>query len=205
VLFTKEDADLRDLIAEQFIAEQKQALRQEMLKRREKAFIAHPEAGQQLAQQLYALRLVHPPDVVSAYWPIRHEIDPRPFLESFHEKGGTIVLPVILAQAERLAFRLWTPDVSLRRSHWGVMEPPITCPQIEPDILLLPLLAFDQQGYRLGYGQGYYDRTVAHLRACKTVKVIALAFDEQEVSSVPHNAYDQKVDSVVTPTTLYEF
>lgn len=140
--------------------------------------------------------------VVSGYYPIRDELDPLPLLARLAEQGSEICLPVMLYDERKLMFRGWRPGEPLEARQFGVPEPLDAAPRQIPDILFVPLLAFDAAGNRLGYGAGFYDRTLAELRAARAVTAIGLAFDEQEVAAVPHDAYDQRLDGVLTPTGL---
>ncbi len=173
--------------------------------KRAESVAACPDIGIQLATQLNSWPVLTPEAIVSAYWPLHSEIDPRDFLKIFHERGGHIVLPTIGTQDTSLAFYSWQPEQVLIRSPWGFMEPEKTSLPVDPEILLLPLLAFDDAGHRLGYGQGHYDRTISALRSRQKIIIIGLAFDAQKVSFIPHDWYDQKLDYVVTPTKIYEF
>ena len=140
--------------------------------------------------------------VVSAYYPIRDELDPLPLLAHLAEQGAEICLPVMLFEERKLMFRRWRPGEPLEARQFGVPEPGDAAPRLVPDILFVPMLAFDAAGNRLGYGAGFYDRTLAELRAARAVTALGLAFDEQEVTAVPHDAYDQRLDGVLTPTGL---
>ena len=99
-----------------------------------------------------------------------------------------------------LVFRAWKPGDPLNAGVWGIQEPLPSAPALDPDILLVPLLAFDTRGYRLGYGGGFYDRTLAGFRMRKRVVAIGVAFDEQRIDAVPHTDYDQRLDWVLTPS-----
>jgi 5-formyltetrahydrofolate cyclo-ligase len=99
-----------------------------------------------------------------------------------------------------LLFRAWAPGDAMDRAVWGIAEPKADKPELEPEVLLVPLLAFDRRGWRLGYGGGFYDRTLAALRARKAVAAVGVGFDEQRVDAVPHLDYDQRLDWVLTPS-----
>jgi 5-formyltetrahydrofolate cyclo-ligase len=107
---------------------------------------------------------------------------------------------VVAKKGQPLVFRAWVPGDAMDKGVWGIPEPKPDKPVLEPDILLVPLLAFDVDGCRLGYGGGFYDRTLARLRAIKPVVAIGLAYDEQRVNAVPHLDYDQRLDWVLTPS-----
>jgi 5-formyltetrahydrofolate cyclo-ligase len=137
--------------------------------------------------------------VVSGYWPMGEEIDPVPALEALHERGHPIGLPVMPGKQQPLRFRRWQPHAPLQEGGFGTMVPPDDAGEVTPRLLLVPLLAFDREGYRLGYGGGFYDRTLAELRAQDPhTLAVGVAYGGQEVAAVPHDAYDQRLDAVVT-------
>ena len=138
--------------------------------------------------------------VVSAYWPFRTEIDPRPLMRRLIHLGAQIALPVTPAKGadQPVRFHLWSAQDILHPSAFGVHEPLPSAEVVEPDLLLVPLLAFDRQGGRLGYGAGHYDRTLERLRAIKPIRAIGLAFAAQEVGRVPTHDHDQPLDAILT-------
>ena len=137
--------------------------------------------------------------VVSGYWPMRHEFDVRPLLEAFHERGHICALPLVLGRGQPLEFRVWSPGAPLVAAAFGTWVPPETAPVVTPTLLLVPMLAFDERGYRLGYGSGFYDRTLDGLRAAGLAPlVVGCAFHGQRIDAVPVNATDQRLDWVVT-------
>ncbi len=192
------------------IPARKAALRVEAAKRRRLAKSIVPEAGKDLARHLGKL-LVPKAAIVSGYWPLAEEIDVRPSLEAFHRKGHRIVLPLVIGRDQPLIFREWWPGQVLVRGGFGVDAPPPDAPEGEPDVLLVPMLAFDRRGYRLGYGGGYYDRTLDRLRDRATkgergpVLAIGVAFSAQQVPTVPHNGHDQPLDWIVTEKAAMAF
>ncbi len=131
---------------------------------------------------------------LSGYMPMRTEIDPLPAMA---RHAGPVGVPVILAPATPLRFRQWTPEAAMVPGDFGALIPK-DGPWIEPQVMIAPLLAFDARGYRLGYGGGFYDRTVEGLRARHKVTVIGFAFAAQEVDEVPIDQHDQKLDAIVT-------
>ena len=140
---------------------------------------------------------------ISAYLAIGAELDPAPLLARLVAAGARTCLPVLTAKGNPLVFRAWSPGEPLVGRMWGIREPEPTAEIVEPDILLVPLLAFDAAGWRLGYGGGYYDRTLARLRALKPVVAIGLAFDEQQVDHVPRGPFDQPLDWVLTASGAF--
>jgi 5-formyltetrahydrofolate cyclo-ligase len=143
---------------------------------------------------------VSTPAWVSGFLPIGEELDPAPLMARLAADGYRLCLPVMEAKGKPLLFRAWSPGDALEEVMWGIREPLASAPLVEPDVLLSPLLAFDRFGYRLGYGGGFYDRTLARLRSLKTVVAIGLSLDEQKVDAVPHADYDERVDWVLTPS-----
>jgi len=139
------------------------------------------------------------PAAVSAFRSFGDELDSGPLLARLAADGYRLALPVMQGKTKPLLFRAWAPGDAMRTVQWGIEEPLVTASEIVPDILLVPLLAFDRRGYRLGYGGGYYDRTLAALRADRPVVAVGLAFSEQEVDAVPYLDYDQRLDWVLTP------
>jgi 5-formyltetrahydrofolate cyclo-ligase len=111
-----------------------------------------------------------------------------------------LALPVVAGKGKPLLFRAWTPGDAMDKGVWDIPQPKPDRSAVEPDILLVPLMAFDVHGRRLGYGGGFYDRTLARLRALKPVIAVGLAYDEQRIDAVPHLDYDQKLDWVLTPS-----
>jgi 5-formyltetrahydrofolate cyclo-ligase len=138
--------------------------------------------------------------VVSGFASLPDEFRVWPLLRRLHREGHRLALPVMQGKAKPLLFRAWAPGDALDRGVWGIGEPKADKPELEPDILLVPLLAFDRWGWRLGYGGGFYDRTLQRLRALQPIVAVGLAFDEQRIDAVPHLDYDQRLDWVLTPS-----
>ena len=139
-----------------------------------------------------------PDGPLAGYWPLGSELDVLPLLAHIHEAGRTAALPVSGPRGTPLTFRAWTPGTPLREGRFGIREPADGAPPAVPAIVLVPLLAFDRRGHRLGYGAGYYDRTLAGLRAGGTVLAVGVGFAAQEVECVPHGPHDQPLDWIVT-------
>ena len=178
----------------------KAAMRAQMAPVRAAAQAAHPDAGVALAQRLPRQLWPEPGQVVSGYWPFRSEIDSLPLLRRLARRGARLALPVTppRGSGQALSFRAWTPEAELAPGAFKVREPLADAALTEPDLLLVPLLAFDRFGGRLGYGQGHFDRTIAGLRARKAVRVLGLAFSAQEVAATPGDMHDQRLDGIVT-------
>ncbi len=143
--------------------------------------------------------------VVSGFWPIGDEFDPRPLMEALAAKGHHLCLPVVVGRGRPLAFRAWAPGEPLERAGFGLSVPRWDAPPAIPRFLIVPLLAFDRRGYRVGYGAGYYDRTIAELRAhVRSLCAVGVGFALQEVPEVPALAHDQRLDAVATEAYLIE-
>jgi len=138
--------------------------------------------------------------VVSAYWPIRSEIDPLPLLQALAAAGFATSLPVVAHPT--LIFRLWRPGDPLVDAGFGTRGPGAEAPECSPSLALVPCLAFDRSGGRLGYGAGHFDRALERLRAAGPVQAVALAFAAQEVASAFSEAHDQPLDAIVTEREL---
>jgi 5-formyltetrahydrofolate cyclo-ligase len=135
---------------------------------------------------------------VAGYWPMRGEIDLRPLLLALADGGRDVALPIVIAPNRPLEFRRWRPGVALVTDRFGIAHPSPDAAALEPDVLLVPLLAFDRRHYRLGYGAGFYDRTLAALRARKKVLAIGVAYSAQRVEEVPLDGWDEALDLVLT-------
>jgi 5-formyltetrahydrofolate cyclo-ligase len=183
----------------------KSELRAEMARRRAEASAANPLTGLTLSAWAPA-QMFRSGIVVSAYWPYRSEIDPRPLMQRFANAGARLALPVTPAKGsdDPLRFHIWSAGDALHPRAFGVHEPHPSAEMVEPDILLVPLLAFDRRGGRLGYGAGHYDRTLERLRALKPIQAIGLAFAAQEIEGVPMEAHDQRLDAVLTERAFIE-
>jgi 5-formyltetrahydrofolate cyclo-ligase len=143
--------------------------------------------------------------VVAGYSPIRSEFDPTPLMRKLASLGARLALPVISARDAPLQFHAWTLSEKLQRGPLGILEPSPEAAEITPDILLVPLAAFDRSGHRIGYGAGHYDRTLAQLRALKKIIAIGLAFAAQEIPGVSASAHDARLDLVLTENETIDF
>jgi 5-formyltetrahydrofolate cyclo-ligase len=136
--------------------------------------------------------------IVSGFHPFGSEISTLPLLGILARKDCVTALPVVQGKGLPLLFRKWAPSEELVSGIWQIPIPPETADEVEPDVLLVPMLAYDLRGYRLGYGGGFYDRTLALLRAKKPVTAIGVAYHGQAVEDVPHDDLDQRVDYIMT-------
>lgn len=179
----------------------KAALRRDALARRKAVHLAHGEsASRQIEARGLALIGPMPGGIVSGYLPIRNELDIVSLLKALLDQGRRIALPVIVDPSGPLVFREWRPGDPLEAAGFGLSVPLDTAPELQPDILLTPLAAFDAAGFRLGYGGGYYDRTFARLRQTRAIVAIGIAYDEQEVPALPLEPHDQRLDWILTPS-----
>ena len=143
--------------------------------------------------------------VVAGYSPIRNEIDPFPLMRTLAAQGARLALPAVMARGKSLAFRAWSVDDRLTQGPLGIPEPSPAAAEVIPDIMLMPLAAFDRSGHRIGYGAGHYDFTLAHLRKVKPIAAIGLAFAVQEIAAVPALQHDVPLDYVLTETKVFDF
>jgi 5-formyltetrahydrofolate cyclo-ligase len=157
-------------------------------------------AAQMAERGLTGIPGIGPGAVVAGFLAINGEISPAPLLARLSRMGHPLALPVIVAKGQPLIFRAFSPGDALRSVQWGIREPTDDKPELLPDIVLTAGLAFDPAGHRLGFGGGYYDRTLRRLRAIKPVIAIGLAYDAQRIDAVPHLDYDERLDWVVTPS-----
>ncbi len=189
-------------------ADPKPLLRAEMKKRR--AYLAgdHPLAGDRMAETAEAAFDRHGwPDksaVIAGYWPIQSEINPLPLLQTFEDRGYRLALPCLVSDPSpyRMIFRRFRIGDDLVAGPFSLRQPKESCDEVEPDVVFLPLLAFDMRGYRLGYGGGYYDRALSALRVFRTVTAYGVAFSGQQLASIPFEAHDERLDGVITETGL---
>ena len=192
---------------EEQVTAAKKALRQKVLERRDEiSATTRQRLSQTVAENAHALSLLAGPGAIfSVYATMGSEINPDAISQELINLGHPISLPVMIKLGQPLIFRRWQPGDALEPKKWGIREPLPEAEKVEPDVLLMPMVAFDRDGWRLGYGGGFYDRTLARLRALKPTIAIGLAFDQQEVDAVPHAAYDERLDLVLTPNGLRTF
>jgi len=158
---------------------------------------ARQAAAEAIAARPFPLPLA-PGVIVSGFMTFGNEINPLPLMRKLAGKGARLALPVVAGRGKALVMREWTFGAPLSAGVWGIREPTPEAAEVEPDILLVPLLAFDRTGHRLGYGGGYYDRTIAELRERKPIVALGVAYSAQEVPSVPVSPRDARLDLVLT-------
>ena len=176
----------------------KARLRGEALARRE----ALPAEIRAAASQAIAARpfpvAISAGTVASGFMPMKSEINPIPLMRKLADAGARLALPVVAGRGKPLIMRAFAFGQPLASGVWGIREPKPDAPEVLPDVLIVPLLAFDRSGYRIGYGAGYYDLTIAALRRQKTVIALGVAFAAQEIAHVPKTARDARLDLVLT-------
>ncbi len=177
------------------------------LKARHRRRTAHAEGGQDAArgvveQGLAAvadIRGAAPAGIVAGYLAVGSELDADPLLAALEKRGWSLALPVVKAPRTPLVFRRWRRGQPMDEGSFGIAQPRDDAPDVRPDVVLAPLLAFDDDGYRLGQGGGFYDRTLEKWRAAgHMVPVLGLAFAAQRIDAVPRDQYDQRLDGIVT-------
>jgi 5-formyltetrahydrofolate cyclo-ligase len=186
----------------------KQRLRREARARRGQLAGAVPDYAQNIAAR-YADDfdgLGFAPDaVVAGYLPILDEADPRALMAALAGKGQVLALPRVAERRAPLVFHRWSPGDATLIDMFGLSEPLAGAEIVTPSILLVPMLAFDASGTRLGYGGGYYDRTLALLRAARQIIAVGIAYAGQEVGEVPRRGHDEPLDAIVTEKGVRKF
>ncbi|MBI3676650.1 MAG: 5-formyltetrahydrofolate cyclo-ligase [Proteobacteria bacterium] len=186
------------------ISQEKKALREKARETRVKLATAASDHPRSLLRHASALPLAKN-STVGGYKALLGEADPRLLIEELRAQGHAIVYPRVSSKSEALTFHVQPPGRNFVKGSFGVPEPQADWPRSDPSVLLIPLLAFDTQGYRLGYGGGYYDRTLEELRRRGSVTAIGVAYAGQEVASLPREATDEKLDMVVTEAGIRRF
>lgn len=181
---------------------EKSDLRREALARR--PALLRPHMGEALAAQVAVLE-IPPGAVVAGFAAFRDEADPGLLMRALGAQGHPLALPRVVGKNRALVFHHWHQDDELVRHRFGMAEPHPGTEIAVPDVVLVPLLAFDSHGHRLGYGGGFYDRTLVALRKQKNVVAIGIAYAGQQIAVVPHDAHDQRLDSVLTENGLTRF
>jgi 5-formyltetrahydrofolate cyclo-ligase len=142
--------------------------------------------------------------VASGFCAMRSEIDPSPLMRQLAARGATLALPLVQGRGAPLVFRAYAFGDPLRSGTWGIKEPLNEAARVAPDLIIVPLAAFDRRGHRIGYGAGYYDMTLRELRAQKSIVAIGLGFAVQEISAVPATPHDERLDLVLTERELID-
>jgi 5-formyltetrahydrofolate cyclo-ligase len=183
----------------------KAELRAEALAKRD-ALPAAMRAGaaEQIAARAFPVA-VKSGTIVAGFMPMKSEINPVPLLRKLADAGVRLALPAIAGRGQPLIMRAYSFGDELARGQWGIREPKSDAPDVLPDILIVPLAAFDRAGHRIGYGAGYYDMTIHALRAQKPVNAVGIAFAVQEIREVPATARDERLDFVLTEREVIDF
>ncbi len=175
-----------------------------LLRRDDMPAPARAQAVDVVTQRVFPVT-VAPGMIVSGYSPMKSEFNPVPLLRKFADAGARLALPVTPKRGNPLIMRAWAFGDELDSGVWGIREPKQEQPELFPDIMLVPLAAFDRAGHRIGYGAGYYDMTIARIRVMKQVTAIGLAFATQEVRKIPATPFDQQLDLVLTENETIDF
>jgi 5-formyltetrahydrofolate cyclo-ligase len=187
------------------VSTQKAAIRAATLAKRD----AMPAAERQAGAEAIATRGLpvdlKPGFIVSGFMPMKTEINPLPLMRKLAGAGAQLALPCIFKRGHPLIMRAYAFGDEFKAGQWGIREPKPSAPEVKPDILLVPLVAFDRTGNRIGYGAGYYDRTIAALRALKKITAIGVAFSVQEIPHVPATERDERLDFVLTEKEILTF
>lgn len=176
----------------------KSELRHAMETRRAEALVQNPQASFALRDRFLKMIVLPPRSVIASYSARGSEMDPAPLAEALRALGHRIALPVMAGRDRPLVFRIHSPGEPLVPNAQGIREPDMAAAVVTPDVLLVPLLAFDRRGGRLGAGGGYYDRTLEDLRGRKTVLAIGIGFACQELAAIPVAPHDAVLDRIVT-------
>jgi 5-formyltetrahydrofolate cyclo-ligase len=180
-------------------ADPKATLRREALARRGAVAPGVRAAfSRRLANEGLRLARLWRPRAVSAFHTLRDEPDTLPLLSALAGEGFATALPVVDGRESPLTFRLWRPGDPARSGAMSIAEPLEEAQAVDPDLLFVPLACFDRRGHRIGYGAGYYDRTLAGLRAIRPIHAVGVAYGVCEVAAVPYEAHDQSLDAIVT-------
>lgn len=184
--------------------QQKKELRAEALARRSRtAEAAGPKAALLIARRVLGDFVFMKGAIVAGYAAINSEADPFPLMAALANQGHPLCLP--RTEAGEIVFRAWKPGEPLIPGKMNVPEPAASAKERRPDLLIVPLLAFDSDGYRLGYGAGYYDRYLSEHRKKRSIRAIGIAYAGQHVESLPREPHDEPLDAVVTEERVWRF
>ena len=182
----------------------KSQMRKQAARIRQQEAYHYPDAAEKLAAYHQLLLNRFGCGVYAAYLPIRSEISPLPLIAALNDAGQATAMPVTPAEGQPLSFRPWAVGDALEDGPYGTLQPLARVTPVLPDVILAPLLAFDSAGWRLGYGGGFYDRTIADFVARgHKARVIGLAYDGQKLDKVPVGPYDMPLDAVLCPSGLH--
>lgn len=183
----------------------KATLRREALARRDALSAeVRTAAAQTIAARPFPVALP-PGAIVSGFMPMKSEINPLPLMRTLADAGAALALPAVAGKGKPLIMRAYAFGEPLAAGVWGIREPAPDAREVFPDIVLVPLLAFDRRGHRIGYGAGYYDMTIAALRARKPVVAVGMAYAGQVIAQVPTTPRDARLDLVLTEDEVIDF
>ena len=187
------------------IAGRKNELRTAALAKRDAlAAVARQAGAEAIAARAFPIA-VAPNMIVAGFMPMKSEINPLPLMRKLAGEGAHLALPAIDKRGRPLIMRAWKVGDPFKTGQWGIREPVPEAPQVDPDILIVPLACFDRAGHRIGYGAGYYDMTIHALRAKKNVVAVGIAFAVQEIDHVPATERDERLDLVLTEREVIDF
>jgi 5-formyltetrahydrofolate cyclo-ligase len=185
--------------------QQKPDLRAAALARRDALSAPERQAGAEaIATRGFPIS-ISPGQIVSGFMPMKTELNPMPLMRKLAAAGAQLALPVIDRRGTPLIMRAFKIGDALKGGQWGIREPLPEAPQVDPDILIVPMAAFDRAGHRIGYGAGYYDMTIRALRARKKVVAVGVAFAVQEIPRVPATERDERLDFLMTERETISF
>lgn len=185
----------------------KETLRKTALARRlELPAEAQKEAARGMMKNFFASIPLADKAVIAGYWPVRGEMDVLPLLTDIHAQGHVCALPHVVDQRIPLVFFRWEPSMPMVGGAFGIREPdPAYSSRVIPDVVLLPLLAFDDTGHRLGYGAGFYDRTLEYLGTIRRPLAVGMAYSFSQQDKLPVDVHDHQMDFVVTEKEVFTF
>ena len=179
------------------LTEHKNSMRKALFAARKQAHGSAVGAAEAARDHFLASRLLTGVEVVSGYCPIRTELDVMPLMDALHDAGHRVCVPVIQSAGQALRFHEWWPGVEMQDGPFGAQVPKGT-QALEPELVIAPLVGFDRAGWQLGYGGGFYDRSLEALRAKRRTRAFGYAYAAQELDAVPIETTDQRLDGVVT-------
>src|SRR4051812_38555652 len=186
------------------ISELKSIIRKDAQMRRDALPAAErAKAAETIATPAFPLT-IQSGQIVSGFFPLKTEISPLPLMRKLADAGAELALPAIDGRGKPLIMRTFAFGDELASGQWGIREPKPEAAEVAPDVLLVPLLAFDRLGHRIGYGAGYYDMTIGKLRAMKPVVAVGIAFAAQEIGEVPVTPRDARLDLVLTEREIID-
>ena len=185
----------------------KEKLRKYFLEKRNKISFQHANlVSDKISQYSEVISKFYKPSVIAGFYPFRNEINLIPLMKRFIVLGIKICLPITPSKYQTLKFREWTPEDKLVKGKYGILEPNKNSKVLEPDLYLVPLLAYDHFGNRLGYGGGYYDRTLNQLISNKRkTNSIGVAFKFQKCKKLPIGEFDIPLNSILNEDGIYHF